>query len=294
VVGATGLIGRRLVAALRSRGDEAVAVSRGGDAVAGAPGVRWQPAAEPFPSAARAGTQAIVNLAGAPIGMRWGAGRKRAIRESRILSTRGAAAAVGEGGPGTLVNASGAGYYGARGDEELTEEAGPGGDFLAQTCVLWEREAAAAEGRGGRAVMLRTGVVLAAEGGGLPRLALPTRLFVGGPLSGGRQWLPWIHVEDQVGLILFALDRPDVRGPVNAVAPGAVRQREFAAALGRVLARPGGVPTPAAAVRLVMGEASLIALEGQRPVPAKALAAGYGFRYPELEPALRDVLGRGP
>jgi uncharacterized protein (TIGR01777 family) len=292
VVGATGLIGRALCAALVARGDDVTAVSRRGAAgIPGADDVAWDPEQGPVPGEALAGAAAVVNVAGAPMDRRWTVARKRAIRESRVLCTRLIAEAMaGGGGPGVLVNASGTGYYGPRGDEELDETAAPGSDFLALTCVAWEREAARAAGAGVRVVMLRTGVVLAAEGGALPRLARPVRLFAGGPVGGGRQWLPWIHIDDEVGLIMHAIDRAQVAGPVNAVAPGAVRQREAVEVLARVLGRPSVLPVPAIAVRLAVGQMATLVLDGQRAVPRAALAAGYRFRYPELAPALRSLL----
>ena len=290
-MGATGLIGRRLVAALTRRGDEAVAVSRRGAAVDGAESVRWNPAEGPPPAAALEGVDAVVNLAGAPIaGGRWTRARKRAIRASRVETTRLLVDALGPGGPGTLVNASAVGYYGPR-DDTVEESAPPGDDFLARTAVAWEGEALRARERGVRVILLRSGIVLAREGGALPRLALLTRLFLGGPLGGGRQWMPWIHIDDEVGLILFALDHEQVAGPLNAAAPAPVRQRDLARALGRVLHRPAVVPAPALAVRLAMGEMATVALDGQRAVPAAALGAGYAFRFEEVEAALRELLG---
>ena len=253
VVGATGLIGRALSRALVARGDAVVAVSRRGAAgVEGAEDARWDPAEGPPPDAVVGGVDAVVNLAGAPIeARRWTAARKREIRESRVLTTRLIAERVGgEGGAPVLVNASAVGYYGPRGDEVLTEESAPGRDFLAETCVAWEREAAGAEARGARVVLLRTGIVLSPRGGALPKLAMPVRLMVGGPIGGGRQWVPWIHEDDEVGVILHALDREDVAGPLNLTAPEPVRQRDMAAAMGRVLGRPpGSAPPPAAPAR---------------------------------------------
>lgn len=292
VVGATGLLGRHLVAALVRRGDEVVALSRGAKAVPGARVVRWDPAEGPFPDAAREGVEAIVNLAGSPIGARrWTARRRREMRESRVLSSRGAAAALGDGGPTVLVNAGGTNYYGV-GEATADESAPPGDDFMARTCVLWDQAAAEGEGPGTRTrvVRLRIGFVLMREGGGLPTVALPFRLGVGGPLGGGRQWVPWIHVADVVGLILLALDRPELSGPLNVTAPEPVRQRELARALGRELRRPALLPTPGFPIRLVLGEAATLALDGTRAVPTAALAAGYRFRFTDVEAAMRDVL----
>jgi uncharacterized protein (TIGR01777 family) len=294
VVGATGLIGRHVCEALVARGDTAVAVSRrGASGIAGVAEARWDPAEGPPPAGALEGADAVVNLAGAPIaGLRWTARRKRAIRESRVLTTRAIVDALGpEGRPRVLVNASGIDYYGPRGEETVDESAGPGSGFLAQTCVAWEREAARAAGHGVRVVTMRSGIVLTAEGGALPAMARPVRLLVGGPIGGGRQWLPWIHVDDEVGLFLLALDRGDLAGPLNATSPEPARQRDVVKALGRVLGRPTVVPTPAVALRLAMGEMATLLLDGPRAVPRAALAAGYEFRHPELEGALRAIYG---
>jgi uncharacterized protein len=292
VVGATGLIGRHVCEALVARGDAAVAVSRrGGLGIAGAQDVRWDPAEGPPPTTVLDGADAVVNLAGAPLaGRRWSTARKREIRESRVLTTRALVDALAaEGAPRILVNASGIDYYGPRGEETIDETEGPGSGFLAETCVAWEREAARAADHGVRVVMMRSAVVLSAEGGALPTMARPVRLFAGGPIGGGRQWLPWIHLDDEVGLILFALDRSELAGPVNATSPEPPRQGEFVKALGHALGRPALVPTPAVALRLALGEMATLVLDGQRAVPRAALAAGYDFRHPDLDGALRAI-----
>lgn len=294
VIGATGLIGRSVGAALVARGDSVVAVSRGGAAgIGGARDVRWDPAEGPPPAAALDGVDAVVNLAGVSIGgRRWTARRKREIRLSRVMPTRRLADALTAGGrPRVLLNASGVGYYGPRGDEEVVEGTPAGAGFLAETCVAWEREALRAVDAGVRVVTLRSALVLSAAGGVLPEMARPVRLFAGGPVGGGRQWLSWIHIDDEVGLILHALDRDDMSGPVNFASPTPVRQREFVRALGRVLGRPAVVPAPAVALRLALGEMASLILDGQRVEPRAALVAGYRFRHTELEPALRSLLG---
>jgi uncharacterized protein (TIGR01777 family) len=290
VVGATGLIGGALARALVCRGDSVVALSRRGAAgIDGALDMRWDPAEGPPPRAALVGADAVVNLAGVPIGAkRWTADRKRTIRESRTITTRSLVDAIRDGGPRVLVNGSAVGYYGPT-EEEVDETAPPGSDFLAETCVAWEREALRAEQHGVRVVRVRTGIVLARDAGALPRMALPVRLFAGGPIGGGRQWLPWIHLDDEVGLLLLALDDPEVSGALNATAPDPVRQRDFARALARALGRPAILPTPALPLRIAMGEMSTLALEGQRAVPSAALAAGYTFVHPEIDGALQAV-----
>jgi uncharacterized protein (TIGR01777 family) len=293
MTGATGLIGGHLARALIDRGDQVVAlVRRGRSDIAGAEDVPWDPASGPVPAGALDGVDAVVNLAGAPLaGKRWTAERKRVIRESRTLTTRHVVDALAaDGAPRVLVNASAVGFYG-NAEEPVDEAAPPGSDFLADTCIAWEREAVRARDHGVRVALIRTGLVLAREGGILPTVARPVRLFAGGPLGSGRQWMPWIHIDDEVGLLLMLLDRADAEGPFNGSAPDPVQQRDFVRALARVLHRPAVMPAPAVAIRLALGEQAVLALEGQRAVPAAALAAGYRFTHTDLEAALRDLLG---
>ena len=290
-MGATGLIGRALAAALVARGDAVVALSRAGAAgVAGVTDVRWDPAEGPPPRAALEGGDAVVNLAGAPLGARrWTAARKREVRESRTLTTRLIVDALApEGSPRVLVNGSGVGYYGPT-EETVDESSPPGTDFLAATCVAWEREAERAEEHGVRVVRARSGVVLAREGGALPRLALPVRLFAAGPIGGGRQWFPWIHLDDEVGLLMLALDDASLRGPMNLTAPEPARQRDVVRALGKALGRPAILPAPAVLLRLAMGEMAPLALDGQRAVPAVARAADSPGRPLAIEEALAAI-----
>jgi uncharacterized protein len=293
VVGATGMIGRAVSEALLARGDLVVALSRRGAAgIQGAEDARWDPAEGPPLGAALDGADAVVNVAGSKNDLLpWTAARKREFHDSRVGTTRLLAQAfAGEGAPRTLVNASGCDYYGPR-EEPTDEGAGPGSSFLAGVCVAWEREAARAEEHGARVVRLRTGIVLSSAGGALAQLARPVRLFAGGPIGGGRQWLPWIHIDDQVGLVLLALDDEGVTGPVNTASPGIVRQAEFVKALGAVLRRPTILPAPAIALRLALGEKATLALDSRHVVPRAALDAGYAFRFTEAEPALRALLG---
>ena len=293
LAGATGFIGGHLARALIARGDEVTALVRGdGSGIPGARDVHWDPAEGPLSAEALAGADAVVNLSGAPIGAkRWTAERKRLIRESRVLTTRAVVDALaGEGMPRVLVNAGGIDLYGAR-EEPVDETSPPGEGFLADTAVAWEREAMRAAGHGVRVIVLRSGLVLAEEAEALARMARPVRLFAGGPLGGGRQWYSWIHIDDEVGLILHALDRPEISGPVNAVSPKPVRQRDFVRVLGDVLNRPAVLPAPAVAVRLAVGEMATLALDGRPVVPRVALDTGYAFRFPELEGALRDIYG---
>ena len=287
------MIGRAVGEALLARGDRVLAVSRRGSAgIEGAEDARWDPAEGPPPGAALDGADAVVNVAGSKNDLLpWTAARKREFHDSRVGTTRLLAQALAGGRrPRTLVNASGCDYSGPR-EDPTDESAGPGSSFLAGVCVAWEREAARAEGHGARVVRLRTGIVLSAAGGALPQLARPVRLFAGGPIGGGRQWLPWIHIDDHVGLVLLALDDERVSGPVNSASPGIVRQAEFVRALGAALGRPTVVPTPAIALRLALGEKATLALDSRHVVPQAALDAGYAFRFTEPEPALRSLLG---
>lgn len=296
VVGATGLIGRAVSRALVARGDVVLAVSRRGNArIEGARDVAWNPADGPPPADVIEGVDAIVNMAGSPIASgRWTAARRREIRESRVTTTGLLAERVGgAGAPPVLVSSSAVGYYGTRhGDDEVDESTPPGDDFLAQVGVAWERAAEPAIQRGARVVLVRTGLVLDRDEGILPRLAMLSRLMIGGPVGGGDQWMPWIHVDDEVAVILAAIDDPELRGPVNATAPTPVRQREFMATLGRVLGRPSFMPTPAFPLRIGMGEMSTLLLDGQRAVPGVLRERGFAFAHPELEAALRALLGR--
>ena len=192
--------------------------------------------------------------------------------------------------PAVFLSASAQGYYGDRGDEALTEESRPGSDFLADVCVQWEAEARKAESLT-RVVLLRTGIVLAADGGALPRMLLPFRLFAGGPLGSGRQFMPWIHLDDWAEMAAWALSHEEVRGPVNVGSPTPVRNKDFAATLGRALGRPSWAPAPAFALRLAVGEmAGPLLLASTRMLPARALALGYEFRHPALDRALEDIL----
>jgi uncharacterized protein (TIGR01777 family) len=302
VTGATGLIGSRLVASLRTRGDEVTVLSRDPEsAQERLPGaleaVRWDLLREPAPSAALAGRDAVVHLAGENVAQRWTASAKRAIRESRVTGTRhlvqGIASLEDSARPRALVSASAIGYYGAHDDEPIDEEAPAGADFLAQTCSAWEAEAVAAEQFGARVVRVRTGVVLNRDGGALGKMLTPFKLGVGGPVAGGRQYISWIHTDDLLGIVLAAIDSEQWRGPVNATAPQPQRNRDFSKALGRALHRPSLLPVPGAALRLLYGEMSEIVTTGARVLPVRALVLGYEFRHPQLDSALHAALGAG-
>jgi uncharacterized protein (TIGR01777 family) len=298
ITGATGLIGRTLGGRLLSRGDQIVALARDSararSALPDARAFAWDALSGAPPVEALAGVEAVVHLAGEPIADRaWSAEQKRRIRDSRIDGTRRLVETIGQANPRprVLISASAIGYYGDRGDEPLDEQSGRGNDFLADLCADWEAEARRAEALGVRVVIPRTGIVLAREGGALPKLALPFRFFVGGPLGTGRQWMSWIHLADEVGLIVHALDHEEVAGPINLVAPNPVPNAAMAREIGRVLGRPSLMPAPTFALKLALGERTDVLLASQRVAPAVAQRTGYAFRFPELAPALRDLLG---
>lgn len=296
ITGATGLIGTKLVAALKERGDSVTVLSRSpakAEEALGVEAVAWDSATGPAPAGALSGRDAVVHLAGEPVAQRWDAKVKGAILASRELGTRNLVAgiAAAEPKPGVLVSSSAVGYYGPHGDERVPESAPAGSDFLADVCVRWEREADQAEGLGLRVVKIRTGVVLDATGGALKTMLPPFKAGVGGPVAGGRQYMPWIHVDDIVGLYLKALDDPDWSGAYNGAAPMPVTNKEFSRALGKALHRPSVAPAPAFALKLLFGEMADVVTQGQRAVPERALAGGYVFTQPDLQAALEDALG---
>lgn len=303
LTGATGLIGRQLFGALRERGYEIVVFSRNPEqARRQLPGaaeyVAWAPTPGGGWTAALDGADAVIHLAGAPIaqgliGVRWTPAYKREIMASRVEGTRAIVEAIAAAPrkPATLVSASAIGYYGHRGAEPLDESAPPGSDFLAEVCVAWEREATRAEALGLRVVRVRTGIVLDTTSGALGQLLLPFRLRTGGPILPGTQYYSWIHPADEIGIILLALEHPGAAGPLNATAPNPVTSHEFAAILGEVLGSPSWLPVPELALRAALGEMADLVTKGQRVVPRRAQELGYRFRFPELKPALRDLLG---
>ncbi len=298
ITGATGFIGKSLCPQLQGDGKELVLFARDTrSAQSSFPGARvieWDAVAGPPPVGSLDGIDAVVHLLGEGIANgRWSSSRKRSIRESRVEGTRNLVQALRDSAqpPGLLVSSSAVGFYGSRGDEELDESSEPGGGFLGEVCQAWEAEARAAETLGVRTVLLRTGIVLSPEGGALAKMVPPFRMFVGGAVGSGKQWMSWIHMEDEVGLIRHLLNSESLQGPVNATAPGPVTNREFSKTLGRVLGRPSVLPVPALALKLLMGEmAQELLLNGQKVLPRRALADGYQFRFPELEGALRDLL----
>ena len=297
--GATGLIGQRTVRALLERGDSVVALSR---SAAGAraklgPDVEiheWaDPLASPAPVAALRGADAVLHLLGEPVAQRWTEQARTAIRDSRVRGTRNLVAALAQLSdaerPGVLVSQSATGYYGPRDGTPLAEDAAPGADFLAEVVVGWEREAHAADALL-RVVTTRTGVVLAPSGGALDKMLPIFKLGVGGPVGGGRQYVPWIHVDDVVAALLFAADRSSVRGPLNLTAPAPATNRDFSHALGRALHRPAVAPVPGLAVKALYGGMATIVLTGQNAIPRQLEQSGFAFAHPELDEALAAVV----
>jgi uncharacterized protein len=287
VTGASGTIGRALVEALTARGDEVTELSRS---------TNWpDPKAAPPPADTLSGRDGVVHLLGEQIAQRWTDDAKREIRDSRILSTRNLVSAFGElpeaERPKALVSQSGVGWYGFRGDERLDESAPAGDDFIAQLSVDWEGEARRAGQLGVRVVVNRTGMVLSDSGGALEKMLPFFKAGIGGPVAGGDQYVPWVHLDDVVGAILFELDSGEARGPINVTAPEPATNRELAKALGRVLRRPAIAPVPALAVKALYGEMASIVTTGQRAVPARLGELGYRHRQPELEAALRGATG---
>lgn len=293
VAGGSGFLGRALVHAWRNDGHEVKVLTRR-PGPAAADDVRWDPGSrEGTWTRDLEHTDAVVNLAGEGIADKpWTAARKAAILASRVDSTRALAEAIRGCSypPRVFISASGVGFYGTPGDPPLTEESAPGSDFLATVCQSWERETDAAAGLA-RIVLLRTGVVLAPGGGALPRMALPFRFFVGGRVGSGRQYVSWIHLQDWVEMVRWALNSGEVAGPLNVTAPNPVTNAEFTGALAAAMHRPALFPVPAFVLRGMLGRemADALLLEGQRALPAKAQTSGFTFRYPAVDDALAAI-----
>lgn len=297
VTGATGFVGRQLCRALVERGDEVVAITRDGARARDVlpPNteiVTWDPLAEDTGDLRLPRADAIVHLAGESLIGRWSKGRKLAMYRSRVLGARKLVASLEAQTekPDVFIGGSAIGYYGDRGDESLDEGSSPGQGFLAELCLAWEAEAKRAESLGLRVVRIRTGLVLGPNGGVLKAMLGPYRIGLGGPMGSGRQWMSWIHIDDEVGLILHAIDREEIGGALNATAPEPVTNRQFARTLGDVLGRPAIVPIPAFAMRLALGEAADMILGGQRVLPTRALSTGYQFCHRSLRTALESIL----
>lgn len=293
VTGASGFVGTALVAALRAENHSVARLRRPGGALE-AGDVRWDPSSGEVDSAAMESADAVVNLAGASIaGGRWNDARKQLLRNSRVDTTRHLVASLSRlrVPPRVLVSASAIGYYGDRGDEQVTEGSAPGHDFLSGLARDWEAAALEAERIAIRTVVVRFGIVLAKHGGALARMLTPFKMGAGGRLGSGKQWMSWVTLEDAIGMIRFAIGNEKMRGPVNEVAPNPVTNAEFTRVLARVLHRPAIFPAPVFALRLALGEmADALLLSSQRVIPEKFLAMGFPFRQPQLESALRSVL----
>jgi uncharacterized protein (TIGR01777 family) len=271
VTGASGFIGRRLVSKLKAAGEEVSVVS-----------LRAAPRAQDFK-----GCQSVIHLAGEPVAQRWTETARERIRTSRVQVTRSLVEVLRSTRPSILISASAVGYYGSRGDEVLTETSAPAADFLGQVACEWEQEAEKAEAFGVRVVRPRIAVVLGRDGGALKKMLPPFRLGVGGRIGNGKQWMSWIHIEDLVAMIEFALKNP-IRGAMNAAAPNPVTNAEFTRELGRAVHRPAIFPVPLFALKLLFGEMAEVVYASQRVVPKAALEAGFQFRFPEISGALRD------
>jgi uncharacterized protein (TIGR01777 family) len=300
IAGGTGFIGKYLINALAKRGDTITVLTRDAQSTASLEGLpvrlqKWDgKSAGPWCDIINE-VDTVVNLAGVSIaGGRWNDERKKAMVDSRVNATRALVDAIGQAShkPSVFVSASAVGYYGNVPEGECTESAKSGSDFLATLCIRWEGEAIRAEEHGVRTVCVRTGLVLAADGGALKPMLLPFKMGAGGPMGSGNQWWPWIHVDDEIGLIVHAIDNHSVRGPMNLTAPVPVRMNELAKALGNALHRPSLIPTPGFALRLLLGEmADALILSGQRAVPTIARATGYKFKYATVEEAMKALFG---
>jgi uncharacterized protein len=293
VTGASGFLGTRLLNRLLRDGHSLHILGR--KRKQGLPAAvkfsSWDAIHAEAPLESLAGADAVIHLAGEPVAQRWNADVKRRIRESRSTGTRHLVRAIGKLSrrPRVLISASASGYYGDRGEEVLTESSPAGHDFLAEICKEWEREARTAEIFGVRVAIVRIGLVLGKDGGALKQMLTPFRLGVGGRLGSGRQWMPWIHIDDLIEMFVFALERA-VSGPLNGAAPNPVRNAQFTAELARTIHRPAIFPVPRFALKLMFGEMAEIVFASQRMFPKVAEASGFQFKFVELEAALADLL----
>jgi uncharacterized protein (TIGR01777 family) len=296
IAGASGFIGSALCSRLLDKGHVLTLLTRvtpRDASTATKRWLQWTPGTPGDWEAGVDGADGVINLAGEPIAAkRWTGRQKQNILTSRIETTNSLVEAIRKAKqkPGFLINASAVGYYGPRGDETVTEEAGAGKDFLSSVCREWEEEAKKAESLGLRVIRVRTGIVLGRGGGALAKMVPPFKFFVGGPLGSGTQWMSWIHLEDEVGLMLYLIEHSQATGPFNATAPNPVRMKEFCQVLGQVMGRPSWAPVPAFALRLALGELAEMLLTGQRVIPAAAQRLGYEFRYANLDAALKACM----
>lgn len=294
ISGGTGLVGKALTNELIDNGHEVIILTRSKKTSSANPQyVQWLNDGDQ-PEKALEGIDAIVNLAGASINSRWTDEYKREILESRLRATSEMNRIIEKLKlkPKVLINASAVGYYGTSLTEEFSEQSAQGHDFLAETVARWETEASAASDSGVRVVLCRFGVVLDKKGGALPRMVLPYKLFGGGKVGSGQQWLSWIHIKDVVGGIMFAIEKKQLAGPVNFSAPEPVKMDQFGKTLAKVINKPHWMPVPSVMLKLLLGEMSILVLEGQRVRPEKLLSTGYVFRFPHLSAALNDIFGK--
>jgi uncharacterized protein len=295
IAGASGFIGSALVQRLSQRSDSLKLLSRRPRSPVRASNQEWlvwEPGVPGGWEESIDGADGVVNLAGEGIAeKRWTERQKELIRSSRIDSTRALVQAIAKAKekPKFLINASAVGYYGPRGDETLTEESAPGKDYLARVCLAWEAEAKKAQDYGVRVALLRTGIVLGKGKGALAKMVPPFKFFVGGRLGSGKQWMPWIHIEDEIGLLFFLIENASAQGSFNATAPNPVTMEEFCKVLGKVLNRPSWAPVPASLLTLLLGEMADLVLAGQKALPQAAQKLGYEFRYPNLAGALASL-----
>jgi hypothetical protein len=300
IAGATGLIGKMLTKSLLDSDHSVVVLTRNPQRAASSPHpllqiVHWDGRTAGSWHRHFVDADAVVNLSGESLGTgRWTRSRKKALISSRVDPTGAIVDAMktAAANPRVLVNASAVGYYGPVEEGDVAEDHPAGSDFASRLCVEWEQAARAAEAFGVRVVLLRSGIVLDPRGGALQRMILPFRLFAGGPLGSGNQWLPWIHREDEIRAIRFSLENERVSGPVNLAAPESATMRDFSVTLGRVLQRPSAMRVPPFVLRALLGEMADIVLTGQRVVPQKLLQAGFKFRFPALKEALKDLLAK--
>ena len=298
ITGVTGFIGSRLAETLTQAGHEVWGLSRNPDTARQkvpqlTEAFAWNPVAQQPPRGALADVDAVVHLAGEIVAGRWTAKKKQRIEDSRVIGTRNLVKSFeATSRPKVLVSSSAIGYYGDRGDTELDEGSRSRHDFLSDVCQAWEKEANRAEEPSTRVVIVRTGIVLGPGGGALKAMLPPFKMGVGGPMGSGKQWWSWIHRDDLVGIMQFAIENPDTHGVYNGTAPNSVRQKEFAKVLGKVLRRPAFMPTPGIALKLLLGGFSTELLSSKRVLPQRLLEQGFEFRYPELEDALREALGK--
>ncbi len=292
ITGGSGFIGKALSKKLRDAGHQVIITTR--SKTESKEKLTWNPP-ELIPAEIISNYDTVINLAGESIvSGRWTKVRKELILSSRINTTRALIESIknSDSRPKTLISASAIGYYGPHGDEFVTENTPPASDFLAEVCVKWEAEALKAQEIGLRVVLLRTGGVLEADGGALPPMMIPFKLFLGGPVGNGKQWFSWIHMDDEVGIIKHALENESVSGPINATATNPVTNKELSSALGRALNRPSWFSVPGFVVKLTLGELGALLLTGQRVLPEKALKTGYQFKYTDVDEALKAIIGK--